>query len=422
MTLGRKFANVIALIALVIAGLMSASCGGSRAQQNGQAVNAADASEGETVEVSTAPAIIRSLPRFIETTGSLAADEATDVAPTVGGRVIAVGADVGSYVGRGHVLARLDSSDARLRVEQARAGLAQSLAAVRQAEARIGLRPGSQFDPARVAEVQAAKAAYDLAEKNLRRYEQLLESGDVSRASYDQQKAQRDQLREQYMAALAQARQGYAAVQTARAAAEAARVQVEQAEKGVRDSVVVSPISGYVSEMPADVGEYVSTQSKVATIVRTNPLRALIDIPEQSIGSVRVGQSVSVTTSAYPDRSFSGRVARISPNVSAQSRTLTVEAEVANPENLLKPGQFATVRILLPESDPAVLVPARAVSTEGTTSRVFVVHDGYAEERLVATGRREGDLVEVKGNIRADELVATSNVDRLSDGAKISNQ
>lgn len=422
MTLRKKFSTTVALFALVFAGLASASCGGSRAQPNGQTADSARATADERVEVTTAPAIMRSLPRFIEATGSLAADEATDVAPTVGGRVVAVGVDVGSYVGRGQVLVRLDTADARLRVEQARAGLAQAVAAARQAEARIGLRPGDSFDAARVAEVQAAKAAYDLAEKNLGRYEQLVESGDVSRASYDQQKAQRDQLREQYRAALAQARQGYAAVQTARAAAGAARVQVEQAEKGVRDSVVVSPISGYVSERPADLGEYVSTQTKVATIVRTNPLRALIDIPEQAIGSVRVGQSVSVTTSAYPDRSFAGRVARISPNVSAQSRTLTVEAEVANPEGLLKPGQFATVRVLLPESDPAVLVPARALRTEGTTSRVFVVRDGFAEERLVATGRREGDLVEVKGNIRADELVATSNVEQLSDGIKISNQ
>src|ERR687893_800137 len=243
--------------------------------------------------------------------------------------------------------------------------LAQAQSSVRQAEERIGLRPGQRFDPTRVAEVGAARAAFDLAEKQLRRYERLLESGDVSRAAYDQQRAQRDQLRQQYEAALAQANQSYAGVQTARAAAEAARVGVEQAQKAVRDVVVYAPISGYVSDRPADLGEYVSTSSKVATIVRTNPLSVRIDIPEQAISSVAPGQSVSVSVSAYPDRAFAGRVARISPNVSAQSRTLTVEAEVANDENLLKPGQFATVRILLPQSDPAVLVPARAVRTEG---------------------------------------------------------
>ncbi|MDQ3804793.1 MAG: efflux RND transporter periplasmic adaptor subunit, partial [Acidobacteriota bacterium] len=284
---------------------------------------------------------------------------------------------------------------------------------------RIGLRPGQRFDPTRVAEAGAARAALDLAEKQLRRYETLLESGDVSRSAYDQQRAQRDQLRQQYEAALAQANQSYAAVGTARAAVEAARVQVETAQKGVRDVVIYAPISGYVADRPADLGEYVSTSTKVATIVRTNPLRVRIDIPEQAISSVRPGQSVSVSVSAYPDRTFAGRVARISPNVSQQSRTLTVEAEVDNGENLLKPGQFATIRILLPQTEPAILVPARAVRADGTTARVFVIRDGVAQERLVQTGQAEGDLIEVRGNVAPDELVATSNVEQLADGAPV---
>ncbi|HEX5707715.1 MAG TPA: efflux RND transporter periplasmic adaptor subunit, partial [Pyrinomonadaceae bacterium] len=150
-----------------------------------------------------------------------------------------------------------------------------------------------------------------------------------------------------------------------------------------------------------------------------NPLRMRIDIPEQAISSVREGQGVSVLTSAYPDRSFAGRVARISPNVSAQSRTLTVEAEIENGEGLLKPGQFATVRIQMPQSEPAVLVPARAVRTEGSTSRVYVIKDGVAQERLVSLGQTEGDLVEIKGSVAADELVATSNVEQLADGAQV---
>ncbi|MCA1635691.1 MAG: efflux RND transporter periplasmic adaptor subunit [Acidobacteria bacterium] len=343
----------------------------------------------------------------------------TDIAPTVAGRVVAIGVDLGSYVQRGAVVARLDDADARLRVEQTQAALAQARSGIEQAEARIGLRSGQSFDPTRVAEVGAARAALDLAEKQLRRFEKLIESGDVSRSAYDQQKAQRDQLREQYAASVAQARQNYAGVQTARAAAQGFAVQVEQARKGVRDVVIYAPISGYVSERPADVGEYVSTSSKVATIVRTNPMRVRIDIPEQSISSVAPGQSVSVSVSAYPERAFAGRVARISPNVSAQSRTLTVEAEVENGDGLLKPGQFATIRILLPQTEPAILVLARAVRTEGNTSRVFVIRDGVAQERLVQTGQREGDLVEIKGGVAADELVATSNIEQLNDGVTV---
>ena len=395
----------------------AAGCGGSRAESNnkGEAAEAAPAA----VEVTTAPAVLRQLPRYFEATGSLAADEQTDVAPTVAGRVVEVGVDLGSYVQAGQVLARLDDADARLRLQQLEAQLAQAQSSVRQAEERIGLRAGRRFDPAGVAEAGAARAALDLAEKQLRRYERLVETGDVSRSAYDQQRAQRDQLRQQYEAALAQANQSYAGVQAARAGARAAASQVEQARKAVRDVGVVSPISGFVADRPADVGEYVSTSSKIATVVRTNPLRVRIDVPEQAIASVREGQSVSVSTSAYPEQTFAGRVARISPNVSQQSRTLTVEAEVENPGGLLRPGQFATVRILLPQTDPAVLVPARAVRREGETTRVYVVQDGVARERLVQTGQSEGDLVEVRGGVSEGDLVATSNVEQLSDGAAV---
>ncbi|MGB8509346.1 MAG: efflux RND transporter periplasmic adaptor subunit [Pyrinomonadaceae bacterium] len=415
-----KIKIIVFVIATVLSGTALVSCGGSRAQTNKKEGAAANApTPAPAVDVTVAPAIVRSLPRFIEATGSLAADEQTDVAPTVGGRVTSVGVDLGSYVQKGQVIVRLDDADARLRVEQAQSQLEQSQAAIRQAEARIGLRTGQRFDPTRVAEVGAAKAALDLAEKQLRRFETLIESGDVSRSSYDQQKAQRDQLRQQYEAQLTAAQQNYAAINTARAASQTSAVAVSQAQKGVRDAVVYAPISGFVSERTADVGEYVSTSTKVATIVRTNPMRVRIDIPEQSISNIRPGQSVSVSVSDFPERSFAGTVARISPNVTATSRTLTVEAEVGNGDGVLKPGQFVTVRILLPQSDPAILVPARAVRTEANTSRVYVIRDGVAQERLVQLGQTEGELIEIKGNLAEGETVATGNVEQLSDGALV---
>ena len=416
-----KFTITLLVSLLISVSLLQAACG-SRGQAKAKA-GAANTNANATptaVSVTTAAAITRELPRFVEATGSLAADEQTDVAPVVSGRVIAVGVDLGSYVQRGAVLARLDDADARLRLEGAQAAAAQARSSVTQAEARIGLRPGQTFDPNRVAEVSSARVALDLADKQLRRFERLIESGDVSRSAYDQQQAQRDQLRSQYDAALAAARQNNAAIQTARAAANGADAQVAQARKAVSDVVVYAPISGYVAERPVDPGEYVSTSQKVATIVRTNPLRVRIDIPEQLIANVQPGQSISVTTSSYADQSFAGRVARISPNVTAASRTLTVEAEVANDRNQLKPGQFATVRILLPKSEAAVLVPARALRTEGTVNRLYVVRDGRVEERVVQIGQAEGDLVEIKTGLSAGELVATDNLEQLRDGVPVS--
>jgi len=410
---GYKFYALVLVLAL--AGLAQLGCGGSTGARKPDA----GASPSPVVEVSTAPAILRQLPRFFEATGSLAANEQTDVAPSIAGKVVAIGVDLGSFVRRGQMIVRLDPVDSRLRLEQAQAQLAQAQAAVRQAEAKIGLKPGQSFDPTRVAEVSAARVALELAETQLHRAEQLLESGDVSRSSYDQLKAQRDGLREQYEVALAQARQNYAAIQVARTNVANAQAQVGLAQRSLSYALVYSPISGYVSDRPVDLGEYVSPTTKVATVVSINPLRVRIDIPEQAISSVRTGESVSVTVSAYADRAFAGRIARISPNVSATSRTLTVEAEVDNGDGLLKPGQFATVKILQPQSTPAVLVPLRAVRKEADANRVFVIKNGRAEQRPVQLGQTEGDLVEIKTGVAADELVATSNVEQLSDGMTV---
>lgn len=416
--LSQRNLKVAALsLLLIIAAAFFAACGRSRANGKTEATPATTAPAA--VEVTTAAAIKRELPRFFEATGSLAGDQQTDVAPQTAGKVVAVGVEIGSPVKRGQMLVRLDDAELKLRVEQAAAQVDQTKAAVRQAEEKIGLRSGQAFDPNRVAEVAAAKVTLDLAEKNLVRAQKLIESGDVSRSFYDDARARRDQLREQYEVQLAQARQNFAAVQVARTNVANSEAALALARTNLSYASIPSPIDGYVSERTADLGEYVSPQQKVATVVRTNPLRIRIDIPEQAIPEVQVGQSVSIATSAWPDRNFSGRVARIAPNVSATSRTLTVEAEIENSSGTLKPGQFATVRILQQRADPAVLVPARSVLTEAGVSRLFVIKDGHAEQRVVQTGQTEGDLIEIKNGVAADEQVATSKVEQLSDGIAV---
>jgi multidrug efflux pump subunit AcrA (membrane-fusion protein) len=408
---------------LLLAGLLLAlagfalSCTGSKANVRSDGAGALPAPA--VIEVTTAAAIQRDLPRYFEATGSLAADAQTDVAPQAPGKVVAVGVDLGTFVKRGQMLAKLDDADFKIRVEQAVAALEQTKAAVAQAEAKIGLKPGQKFDPEQVADVASARFAYQLAEKNLQRAAKLIEAGDVSQSYFDQQRTQRDQLKAQYESALATARQNYAAVQVARTNVAAAQSAVSLARSSLSYTIITSPIDGYVAERQVDVGEYVTTASKVATVVRVNPLRMRIEIPEQSIPHIQAGQSVSLVTSAWPDRNFNGRVARISPNLSATSRTLVVEAEVENSNGLLKPGQFATVRILQSKGGPAILVPARAVHTEAGVSRLFVIKNGHAEQRLVQLGQTEGDLIEIRQGIAADEKVATSNVEQLSDGVTV---
>jgi membrane fusion protein (multidrug efflux system) len=147
-----------------------------------------------------------------------------------------------------------------------------------------------------------------------------------------------------------------------------------------------------------------------------------IDIPEQSIGKIATGQSISLQTSAYPDRNFAGTIARVSPSLVTTARTLTVEAEVPNAEGLLKPGQFATVRIAQSKPEPAVMVPTLAVRTEGDNSSVFVIKDGAAHQKLVQLGTTENDMIQIRQGVVEGDLIATSNLNALSDGILVRQQ
>jgi multidrug efflux pump subunit AcrA (membrane-fusion protein) len=403
--------------------------------------------EPVSVEVTTEQAVIRPIPTYVEATGNLASDEQTDVAPAVAGKIVEVNFDIGSYVKEGDVLVRLDNRDATIRLQQAEAQVEQqrqaaqqaeanaeqALANLRQTQARLGIKDGETFRIEDFSQVKSISAQLDLAEKEFRRAEKLLETGDISKSAYDQRRSQRDALIGQLDEARSNAAIAIRAVDTARAAYEAAKAgartaqaaiatletQVAQARKALSDTIVRAPITGYVSDKSADVGEYISPNTpnaKLATIMRTSVLRMKIEIPEQSISRVATGQSVSLQVTSYPERQFAGRIARISPSVNQTARTLIVEAEIDNSEGLLKPGQFATVRITQSKPEPAVMIPVRAVKTVGETNSVFVVKDGVAREHLVLLGLLEGDWIQVKRGIVEGDSVVVTNLDKLSDG------
>jgi len=281
--------------------------------------------------------------------------------------------------------------------------------------------------------VKSVTAQLQLAEIELKRTERLLESGDISRGAYDQRRSQRDALIGQLDEARSNAAVAIKAIDTARAAYESAKsavgvaratlsntqTQVDSAQKAVSDTSVLAPLSGFVAERSVDVGEYISPSTpntKIATIVRTSTLRVRIDVPEQDISKIATGQGVSVQTSAWPDRKFAGTVVRISPSLNATARTLIVEAEIQNVDGLLKPGQFATVRITQSKPEPAVMIPAKSVKTVGDTNSVFVVKDGIAREVFVQLGLLEGELIQVKSGVIEGDHVVTGDISRVTDG------
>jgi HlyD family secretion protein len=438
-----KSSLLLILLIVTAATVFTAGCGSTANSATSNNSN----SEPQVVDVTTAQATIVPIPTYIEATGNLTSDAQTDVAPAVSGKIVEVNFDIGSYVSQGSVLLRLDPRDALIRLDQTRAQVEQQRQAVQQAEsnadqalanlrqtqARLGVRDGETFQIKDFSQVKSITAQLELAEKELRRTERLLETGDVSRSAYDQRKSQRDALLGQLDEARSNAAVAIRAIDTARAAYEAQRsavgvaraalgasqTQVDAAQKAVSDTSVLAPISGYVAERTADVGEYISPSApntKIATIVRTSTLRARIDVPEQEIAKVSTGQGVSVQTSAWPDRNFAGVVVRISPSLNATARTLTVEAEIQNVDGLLKPGQFATVRITQSKPEPAVMVPVKAVRTIGDTNSVFVVKDGIAREQFVQLGLLENELIQIKSGVIEGDLVVTSDLSQLTDG------
>ncbi len=426
----QKYFVSVALV-LTAAALTLSGCGSRAANTNSNA-----SAQPTVVDVAAVQAIVQPIPTYFEATGNLASDAATDVAPAVGGKIVEVNFDVGSYVEKGSVLVRLDDRDARIRLDQAQAqaeqqrkAVDQAIAALRQAQIRLNVKDGEVFNIETFSQVKSTKANLELAEKELTRAQRLFDSGDVSRSALDQRRAQRDALlgqldeaRSNAAVAVKAINSAEAAVASARTAVATAQTQVEQARKSLADTVIYAPISGYIAERVADPGEFVTPNApntKVATIVRTSTLRLKIDVPEASIGKVGIGQGISLQTSAYPDRNFAGTVVRMMPNINATARTLVVEAEVSNGEGLLKPGQFATVRITQSKPENAVMVPASAVRTEGETHKVFVIKDGVAHEHLVQIGLLENGLIQIKTGVAEGEMVANSNINTLFDGVAV---
>src|SRR5262245_302447 len=340
------------IAALVVAAALAAACGDSQAKDEAKsASNSQPTATSTPLDVATAPAITRNLQRDVEVVGSFAADEEVVVSAQAAGELSQLNVDFGSYVSQGQVIGTIDQLDANLKVQQAEATLKQTIARL----GMTGLKEGESFDPNRNADVRMAKSQLDWAKMELDRSVKLIEKGDIPRSSYDEKVTNHNLAQARYQAALDSVNQQLAAVDQQKAA-------LALAKKALTDTVVRSPISGAVKEKHASRGSYLIVNAKIVTLVKINPLRLRADIPESSAAAVRTGQTMNVTVDAFPNRTFTGRVVRIGPSLDEKTRALTVEAEVANSGNLLRPGMFAKSRLITSANAPAVMVPQRAVA------------------------------------------------------------
>ena len=389
-----------------------------------------------TISITVGKSESRDIASTINATGTLVAMETSDVAPKVAGKIANIYTNVGQFVQAGVTIAKIDDRDARLQLVSAQAAVKQARASVKQAEAKLGLLDGGKFEASTVPEVRAANAIYQQAlaeqkqaEANEKRYRELTETGDVAMVTYEAFRTTRDTARTRTNAAkqlldaaINTAKQNNQAIVSAQADVDAALTRVAEAQKAIADTVVQAPFAGYVSSRPTAVGEYVSSSSIIVTLVRTNPIKAEIKVAEADVPYAVVGRGVSLEVDAYKDRKFAGSITAVNPAVDPNSRSATVEAMVENDGNALRPGMFVTARVTREGGGKGVFVPKSAVYKHDATQsyRVFVIAEGIAKLQVVQLGTEEGDFQQIVTGIDADQVVATSNLEQLYEGAKVS--
>lgn len=277
----------------------------------------------------------------------------------------------------------------------------QAEQAVRQAEERLRqAKAAAALDEVRKADVVMAQAA--------------LAQNDVQRANVEMARA-----------ALAQNEVRRADVLAARAALKQARSSLDIARKALADASICSPISGQVASRSADPGHVVSPGVPILRVVSLDSVYFEPTVPDRELASVRVGQPVQVKVNAFPDRVFTGQVARIYPAGTRQSRSFPVRIPVSNPDRALRPEMFAQGRIESERHANAVLVPetallrSTAAAGADNQARLFIVENGVARERRVSLGLKgEGNLIEVQG-ISANDPVVVAGQTGLADGDKV---
>lgn len=304
------------------------------------------------------------MPQILQLTGNLRGQHETDLAANAAGRVLATFVERGAQVKKGDVLAKLDIRAASLGATEARAA-------------------------AELARTQADNATRDCA-----RTAKLFQEGSISQAEYDRIS---DQCR------------------TTPLSVAASEARAQAAALVVGDGVIRAPFGGVVTERYIEVGQFVRQDTKVVALVDLDQLKLEFTVPESNLSSVKEGNPVSFTVSAYPDRSFQGTVKYIGASVRTTTRDLVAEAVVTNPDKLLRPGMFASV-VLQTGDQMTPVVPKLAILSKEGRSHVLVISDGRVDERVVQTGTNNGDLVAVTKGLRTGDKVVIEPPEGLRNG------
>jgi RND family efflux transporter MFP subunit len=359
-------------------------------------------------EVKTVPVAETPIGETVTVNGTLAAFDQTTVGMKVAGRLQSISVDLGTVVRKGQAIARLEQQDYQLRVQQAEAALAQ-------ARARLGLSPDGGDDRVAAEQtgtVREAKAVLDESKAKRDRAARLINQGIIPKAEMDTADADYKVAASHYQDAVEEIRnrQGVLAQR---------RSEVNMARQQLADTVLYAPMNGVVQQKTASVGEYLAAGAPVVDIVQIDPLRLRVEVPERESHNIHQGQSVRVTVEG-DEEAYLGAVKRLSPTISQQNRVLAVEADVRN-SGRLRPGAFVKAEIITNQTATAATVPTSAVVTFAGIEKVITVEGGKAVEKVVMTGRRGADWVEIKSGVNVGQAVIV-NPGNLQSGQAVTVQ
>ncbi len=332
--------------------------------------------------------------RVLRLTGELAPAEAATISTKVAGRLESLGVDVGSVVHKGDCVAKIEARDFELRLAQARA-------AVDAARALLGLEPqapASAIDVDQMPLVREARAALDQAGLELERQQSLLKSGVTSQSVLD--KARNDA-----SAAESRWRATKETIANRRATLILRETEMALAEQQFADTSILAPFDGIVAGRLAGTGDYINVGAPLARVLRSDPVRLKLIVPEQSSSAVKIGQELR----AHFDSGAAGQVAhvkRLAPTLENGDRSLSIEADIANPDGALRPGSFVRAELVLDSTARTLVIPPAALVRFAGIDKVFLAEKDLAVERRVKIGRSEAARIEVLDGLKAgDSLV-----------------
>jgi RND family efflux transporter MFP subunit len=391
------FLRVIAFVALAAS---AAACSRSESAQARGRDDAAKPIKVEAVKQET-------IHRSVEVVGTLAAVDEVVVSSEAEGRVSRLLTDLGDRVTAGQSLVELDREKPQYNLDQQKAALERALA-------KFGASDTAHL-PAfeRTPDVQKAQAELVQAKQGFDRAEELHKRQLVPKQTLDDAETMLQSKQASYDSALQNAK-------NLRADIDASEAALKLADRELRDTSIRAPFDGYIQKRLVSLGEYVKVQTPVMGVVRIDPLKVTAEIPEKMAPWMRVGQTVELTVDAFPGKTITGKLSRISPAVNTASRAFPFEALVPNGEALLKPGTFARVHIQTAQVEDVMTITYAAIQYRYGVNRVFVVTGDHLTARELKVGERLGDRIEVMSGLKAGESIALGDVDKLADGAKVS--